>query len=150
MRNIPNDCYGKILEILLVLPNRHEIEQALGRVRHVGLAGVQYRDVLVHVAGDITGHAGAGVANDEYVHLHCLQRIDGVQDALAFLSRRGVDIEVEHIRAETLGRQFERCASPCAGLEEQVSHGYALERLRSCGALSGRAQEGLRPVQQIR
>src|SRR5690606_6190410 len=148
MRDIADDGNDEILEIPLVLADRQEVEQALGRVRNVRLARIQDADVGIDVPGYIRRYSRARVAHDKDIDLHCLERVHHVEDALALLARRRIHVEVENVGAESLGGEVERRTGPGARLEEEIRYGATLERLAPDGAFAARAQEGLGPVQQ--
>ncbi len=98
MLDVANNRHDEVFEAALVLANGHKVEQTLGGMRDVGLARVEDADVFIDVPGDVRRNAGARITHDHDVYLHRLQRVDHVEDALALLARRGVDVEVQYIR----------------------------------------------------
>ena len=110
---------------------------------------VQHADVRLHVACDEGGQAGLGVAHHEYVHHHRLQRVDGVEHGLTLHARGGVQVQVDHVRAEACGSELEGDARARARLEEQVRHGAAEQRAVAGGQVAGFADVELREVEQL-
>jgi hypothetical protein len=149
MRDVADDCDAQVREIRLQLPDREQVEQPLGRMRDVRFTRIQDADVAVYVPRNVGGHAGAGVTHHEHVDLHRLQRVDHVEDAFALLARGCVDIQVQHVCAESLRGQVEGCARAGAGFEEQVGDGAAGERARADDACARAAEECFGTVQQL-
>ena len=85
--------------------------------------------MILDVPGNVGRHSGARVSYDHDVATHRLERIHSVEDALAFLSRRGVDVEIENVGAEPLAGKVKRRACARARLEEQVGHCASGERI---------------------
>ena len=71
--DVADDRDADLAHVALVALDRHEVEQALRRMRDVRLAGVQHADVRRNLLRDARRHAGARVADHEDVHLHRLQ-----------------------------------------------------------------------------
>jgi hypothetical protein len=119
---------GEIGKIRFVPADREGVEQALRGVRDVGFACVQDAHVILDVSRNIGRHVRARIAHDHDVHRHGLQRVDRVEDRLAFLARRGVDVQVEHIGTQPAARQVEGRPRARARLEKQVADRAALQR----------------------
>ena len=147
MANVADDGHDEILEAALVATNREQVEQALRRVRDVRFPGVQYADVFLHVPRDVGRDPRARVANHHDVAAHGLEGVDRIEDALALLARRRVDVEVEHVGAEAFAREVERCAGARAGFEKQVGHGAPGERVAVRRKAVGRRQVTLGVVE---
>jgi len=81
--HIPDNGDAELIDVGSVLPNGHEVQQSLRRMRHVRLSGVQHGYMRIDMPRNVRGHARACVADDEHIDLHGLQRVDGVNDALA-------------------------------------------------------------------
>ena len=79
--------------------------------------------MVFYMPRDVCRNTGTRVAYDHDVAAHRFQRIDSVEDALAFLARRGVHIEIEHICTQALAREIERGASARARFKKQVGYG---------------------------
>ena len=127
MCDVTDNRHGQVLETALVLANRQQVQKALCRVRHIRLTGIEDADVIVDMPRDVGGHPGARVAHHHDIDLHRLQRVDRVENALAFLARGRVDVEIQNIRAEAFAGKVERRARPRARLEKQVGDGATFE-----------------------
>jgi hypothetical protein len=101
------------------------VQQALGGVGAAAVAGVDDVNVGRHVAGDEVAGAGGGVAHDKHVRLHGREVGHRVQQGLALALRRGVDVQVDHIRRQPLGGDLEGGAGAGGVLEEDVEDGLA-------------------------
>ena len=99
--------------------------------------------MILHISCDIGRNTRARVANDEHIDLHCLECVNGVENALALFSGRHIDVKIENIGAEPLRRQVERCPRPRAGLVEKISDRAPCQCLRSDCGMALRAQEFL-------
>ena len=82
-------------------------EHRLGGVGMVPVSGVDDTDVRGGVPGDEVGGAAVGVAHHEHVHVHGFQVAQGIQQRLALGRRRRVDIQIQYIRRQSLGRHLE-------------------------------------------
>jgi hypothetical protein len=118
MPDIPDDGDLEAREAPLVCANRQYIEQALRGMRKVRLAGADHGHMRFHVIDQELGHTRLRVANDEHVRVHRLQRINGVEHALALGARTRVQIQVEHVGAQAPAGQVERSSRAGAGLEK--------------------------------
>ena len=126
------------------------IEQALRRMRQVRFAGIEDADMRRDELRDVRRQAGLGVAHDQDVRVHRLQRVDRVEHRLALHARGGLHVEVDDVRAEPLRRELERNARARARLEEQVRDGVSGEALVAGGQVAGRAHVELREIEQRR
>ena len=135
-------------EVALCLAHRQRIEQALGRMRQVRLAGIEDADVRRDELRDVGGQSGLGIAHDQDVGVHGLQRVDRVEHRLAFHARGGLHVEVHDVRAEPLRGELERDARARAGLEEQIGDRVAGEALIARRQVARRAHVELREIQQ--
>ena len=72
--------------------------------------------------------SGIRVTHHEHVRRHGFQVAQGIQQGLALAGGRFGDIQIEHVRAETLGRQLEGTAGAGTGFEEQVHHRLAAQQ----------------------
>ena len=79
--------------------------------------------------GDVGGQAGLGVAHDEDVGVHRLQRVDRVEHRLALDARGRLHVEIDDVRAEPERGELERHARARARLEEQVGDRVAGQAL---------------------
>ena len=108
------------------LAHGEAVEQGLGRVLVPAVAGVDDVGAL-DPAGHLVRRPGRGVADDDGVDAHGLDRLDGVAQALALLHRRAGHGEREHVGRQPLGRRLE--GEPGAGrlLEEERRHHLAAQ-----------------------
>ena len=124
-------------EIALRLPDRQRIEQSLRRMRQVRFARVENADMRRDELRDVGRQAGLGIAHDEDVGVHRLQRVDRVEHRLALHARGGLHVEVHDVGAEPLRGELERHARARAGLEEQVGDGVPGEALVARRQIAG-------------
>ncbi len=136
-------------DVALALADGEHVEQALRRVRDVRLAGVEHAHVRRDVARDVRRQPRLGVAHDEDIDLHGLQRVEGVEHRLALHPRRGLHVEVHDVGAEPLGGELEGDARARAWLEEQVRDRAPPQALVAGRQLAGHAHVELREVEQV-
>ena len=125
VHDVADDGHRQLGEVLLVMPDRVHVEQALGRVRMAPVAGIDHMHMRRAVLGDQVGRTALAVANDEHVGVHRRQVGDGVEQALAFGSAALGDVEVDHVGRQPLGGDLESGAGAGRVLEEQVEHALA-------------------------
>jgi hypothetical protein len=92
----------KTIASALVLQDRQRIEQALGGMRHMRLAGRQHADMRRHVRATRSGTSLFGVAQHEHIHVQRLERVHGVEHALALHARGQLHLDAGHVGAEAL------------------------------------------------
>ena len=90
------------------------------------VAGID--DAALDVTGEQQGGAGIGVAHDQHVGVHGVERHRRVDEGLALLDRRARHRDVDHVGAEPLARELERGARARRGLEEEQQHGAPAEQ----------------------
>ena len=127
MPDIADNRDSQFCKVDFVLPNRQQVEQPLGWMRYVCLASIQDTHVITDMAGNVGRHADTGITNYHELNLHRLERVYRVQDALAFLARRRIHIEIEYVCTEALASQFKRRPRSCAGFEKKVADRAALK-----------------------
>ncbi len=71
------------------------------------VTGVDDGYVRCHMLGDEVGGATVGMTYNEHVGVHRFQCHQGVFQGLALLGGGGVDVQVQHVRGQALGGQFE-------------------------------------------
>ncbi len=132
MQHVADDGHGQPAEVLLVVPDREQVEQALRRVRVAAVAGVDHVHVraagAVQVRGDQVRGAGLRMPDDEHVGVHRHEVVDGVEQRLALARRRRADVEVDHVGGQPLGGDLERRPRARRVLEEQVEHRPAAQQ----------------------
>ena len=151
MQHVADDRHGQLAEVLLVVADREQVEQALRRVRVAAVAGVDDVHVgaagAVEVRGDQVRRAGLRVADDEHVGVHRHQVVDGVEQRLALARRRHADVEVDHVGGQPLGGDLERRARARRVLEEQVEHRPAAQQRHLLDVALGDRRERHRGVE---
>src|SRR5215472_9765886 len=148
MADVADDRDREAGKALLALIDGERIEQSLRRVRDVRLARRQHADVRGDVPGHELRHPRLGVADDERIDVQRLQRIDGVEHALALDARGELYLEVDDLGAEALGGELEADAGAGRGLGEEIGDREPGERNAARRLLAERADEGLRTVEQ--
>ena len=133
VQDVSDNRHGEIPKIFLarfqkMAADGEHIQQRLGRVRVAAIAGVEHRYTRRGLLREEMRRAADRMPDHEHVHLHRLQRGQGVQQRFALGGRGGGHVEVDHVRRQTLGRQFERGTGTGAGLEKQVDHGLAVQQ----------------------
>ena len=105
----------KLVEARLVLPHRQRIEQPL---RRMGQMCASPADSTLTCgatwAATSAEHAGLGFADHEHVDVQRLERVDGVEHALALGARGQLHLEVDDLGARDAWRRARRrraCAS---------------------------------------
>ena len=106
--------------------HREEVEQRLGRVLVLAVAGVH--DGGARIARDELRRADLRVADDDRVRLVRRQRQHGVLERLALVQRRAGGLQGHHVRRELLRGELEARRGPRRGLEEEGQHELALQR----------------------
>ena len=84
MRDITDDGDDQFPECPLVSADRQQVQQSLRRVRTIRLARIQHADVLVDVLGHHRLSTSHRIPDDKHVHLHRLQRVNGIEKFFAF------------------------------------------------------------------
>ena len=100
------------------LLHRVEVEQRLGRVLVLAVAGVD--DVRAGGLGDQSRRPDLGVADDDHVRLVGRERARGVLERLALVDRGAGGADRHHVGREPLRRQLEAGGGARRGLEEEV------------------------------
>ncbi len=73
------------------------------------------------------GRSRVTVTNGDDIGIHRLQIFPRINQRLSFAHTARGNIDVDGIRAQALGRNFERRSSPSRGFIEQVEEGLAAE-----------------------
>src|SRR5208282_3400732 len=78
-------------------------------------------------AGDEIGGAGGGVAHDQAIRLHGVERLHGVQERLTFFKAGGFGLEVHRVGTEARGGSAEADARAGGVFEERERNGFSAE-----------------------
>src|SRR5205823_11764331 len=105
-------------EPALAPANRQGVEQRLGRMLVAAVTGID--DGAIQFLGEQLNRARFGMADDQHVGVHRVQRHRRVDQGLALVHRARRDRHVDHIAAEPLAGNLERGARPRRVLEEAV------------------------------
>ncbi len=136
MKHVADHGHRQVVEVLLVMANRVEIEQALRRVRMAAVARVDD----VHVAPAV------GV---QVLRVHRDQVVDGVEQRFTLARRRHADVEVDDVGGQALGGDFERRARARRILEKQVEHGLAAQQRDLFHFALGNRHERIRGIENV-
>jgi hypothetical protein len=148
MGDVPADRDVEPVDAPLGAFDRQRIEQGLRGVFVLAVARVQ--DGAIHLVGQKLDRAGMGMAHDQQVGVHRVQRQRRVDQRLALFERTGGHRHVHHIRAQPLARDLEACLRAGRGLEKHVDLGQALERLAVLAAAALGLGMDIGPVEQHR
>ena len=113
------------LEAALVLPDGVKVKQSLGGVIVLAVASADNacRCILAH---DVRS-ARVLVAHDDAINLVCVERLDGIDQALALDRRGGRSAKVQAVGRKALLSKLKRAARARRGLVEHVDDGLALK-----------------------
>ena len=89
------------------------------------------------------------MAHDEHVGLHGRQVVDRIEQGLALVGRRGVDIEVDDVGRQALGRDFERRAGTRGVLEKKVENRLSAQQRYLLDFAVADAGEGVGRLQNV-
>ena len=73
MHDVADDSNGKLAEILFVSAYGEHVQQRLGRMSVLSVAGIDYTDMRRDMLSEKVRRAAVGVANYEHVALHGFQ-----------------------------------------------------------------------------
>ena len=93
--------------------------------------------------------AAVGVARDQHVRMHRVQRHRGVDQGLALLDRGRADRHVDDVGAEPLAGELERGPGARRALVEQVDLGQAAHQGELLVGLAAVGDVGVGAVQQV-
>lgn len=128
VQNIADDCNLQPLDPSQSFTNREHIQQRLGWVLVLAIACIDHRGI--EVRRDKPGRTGRGVTHHDVVRTECGDRLDRIQQRLSLAEAARTDIEIDDIRAQTLGRHLEGHARPSRVLEKEVDDRPAPERVK--------------------
>ncbi len=146
--DIADDRDLEPLDHAFVAADRRGVEQRLGRMLVLAVAGVDHR------AADLLRQQRSGarrrMADHEQVRLHGVQRHRRVDQGLALGDRGGAGAHVDHVGAQPLAGQLEGALGAGRILEEQVHQRPALEQVELLRGLAVEADESVGEIQEVR
>ena len=98
MLEVAKNRYVKIIDFSETVANGERIEQTLRRMFVRAITGVDDRNV--EMASHEIGGTGGGVAHDEAVRLHGIQRLNGVEQRLTLFHAGGFRLKIHRVRAQ--------------------------------------------------
>jgi len=146
VQDIAADRHRQLAEIALRAADRQRIEQALGGVLVLSVAGIEHR--AIDLVGDQLHRAGAGVANHDCIGAHRVQRHRRVDQRFALFHARLRGVHVDHVGAQSLAGNLEAKQGAGAVLEEGVDDGQAREPIRALVRLAVQFDPLFRLVEQ--
>ena len=106
-----------------------------------------------HAASDLLRQKGCGpgrgMADDQQVWLHGIERHGRIDQGLALAHGRGARAHIDHIGPQPLARQLERALGTGRVFEKQVHHGPALEQVQLLIFLPRQANKTVRQIQEL-
>ena len=147
MHDVAADGDGQPLEGALAPPDRQGVGQGLGGVLVVPVTGVDHR--AVDLVTQEMGHPAHGVAHDEHVGAHGVERHRRVQQGLPLAGRTGCQRHVHDVEAEMLAGNLER--RPGAGriLEKQADQQVAGQRVGRTIVLGQAIRDEVGPINEV-
>src|ERR1700676_402698 len=121
--NIAKNGDVEIADAAFAVANRERVQQALRRMLVRSVAGVDHRNI--QMPGDKVGSAGSGVAQDQTIRLHGIQRVHGVQQRLAFFQAGRFRLQVHGVRAKSRGGRAKAEARARGVLEKSQGNGLS-------------------------
>ena len=125
MQDVAADRHGEPLEPPLAAADRQRVEQRLGRVLVAAVAGVD--DRAIDLFRQQLHRARFGMAHDEHVGVHRVQRHRRVDQRFALAHRADRDRHVDDVGAQSLPGDLERGAGAGRILEKAVDQRAAAQ-----------------------
>ena len=136
MQDVADDRDVQTIDLPDLCAHRVEVEQRLGRVLVLPVAGVD--DVCVGHSCDELWRADLRMADDDHVRVVGAERDRRVLERLALVHRGTGRLDRHRVRRETFGRELERRRRPRGRFVEHIDHEPAFE----CRQLLHLALEG--------
>jgi hypothetical protein len=118
VQDVAANRHGEPAEPALAPTDRQRVEQRLGRVLVVAVAGIN--DRTVDLLGKEMNRTRFGMADDEHVGVHRVQRHRRVDQGLALDHGARRHRHVDHVAAEPLAGDLERGAGAGRALDEAI------------------------------
>ncbi len=126
MQDVPDDPDARAVERAEPAAQREHVEQRLGRVLVLAVAGVDHAGG--GPAGDELRRAGVRRADHDRRRVVGRQRLHRVLERLALVDARADRADADDVGAQPLGGELEARAGPGPGLVEEVDDGPAAQR----------------------
>ena len=126
VEDVADDRHVEAVEPAQALPHREEVEERLGRVLALAVAGVDNRRARI-ACGELR-RADLRVADDDCVRVVLREREHRVLERLALVQRRAGGFQRHHVRGELLRGELEARRGARRRLEEEVEHELPLQR----------------------
>ncbi len=149
VQDIAHHRHREASEVLLVVPDGVEVEQALRRVRVPAVARVDHVLVRLYVPRDEKRRPRGRVAHDEDVGVHRRQVGHRVEQRFALRRRRYGDVQVDDVGGKTLRGDLEGGAGARRGLEKEVEHALAAQERHLLHFALRHADEGVGGVEDL-
>ncbi len=146
MQDVAADRNRQPLDAALVAANGQRIEQRLSWVLVRAVAGVD--DRAIDLAGEQMHRARLGMADDDNVRPHGIERDGGVDQRFALLHARRLHRHVHHVGAEPLAGKLEGGLRPGGGFEEEIDERAPAQGRALLLDLAGNLDRALRAVQK--
>src|SRR5579859_595156 len=125
VRNVAEDGDIEVFDGAFAVTNGERVEEALRGMLVHAVAGVD--DGNLEMAGDEIRGAGRRVAHDQAVRLHGVQRMNGIQEGLAFFQARGFRLQIQCIGAEARSCGAEADARARGIFKESQGDGFTAQ-----------------------
>ncbi len=145
--HVAHDRDVEALQMSLLLPDGHEVEQGLSRMLVRPVARVDHP--AAQAAGEQRGRPGGLVAHHHHVRAHGLDVAGGVEQALTLLRARAGGGEVDDVGGEPLARDLERGPGAGGGLVEEIHHRLPPKRRDLLDLAGGDLLHGDRGVEHV-
>ena len=106
-----------------LLADRHQIEQRLGRVVFLAVAGIEDRNV--DPALQLLVVLILPVADHHRIQAEALKRFDRIVEGFALLHRRGLSVEVDYLHAQFFLGGIEAVLGPGGWFKKQVGDDFS-------------------------
>ena len=146
VEHVADDGHVDAVEPAQLGPDRVEVEERLGRVLVLAVAGVDH--VRARVADGELRRPDLRMAHDEHVRVVGAEREERVLEGLALVDRGAGRLDRHRVRGEALRRELEARRRARGRLVEDVDDGAAAERGQLLHLALERRLEGARRREQ--
>src|SRR5215207_8967897 len=147
MKDVAADRHDKSFEPALAAADGERIEERLGRVLMLAVAGVD--DGASHLLGKKLHGPRSMMTHDEEVGMHCIERDRGIEHGFALRESGASHGHVHDVGAEPLSGELEGALGASRRLEEKIDLGAPAQRRLFLLNLTGKLHITVGEVQQI-